>query len=408
MEHRRARADQARLCGRTDGQAARALRRRAASCISARASGIRASSCRAGRCRSTGAPTASRCWHDPALFADEREPGAYTAGRCAPLHHASDEQARRWTRAHIQPGYEDTFYYLWRERRLPVNVDPFDSRARRRTGARASAARVRRRACREVTGYVLPIDARARPADAAAEVGERPVVLPRRPHVPDPRRFADGLPAAAGIAAVGDARATIRTSIAHDPFAPPAPLRSAGGVARMQYGGGTLDGGAVAAHRRDRRESARPATGVAASRQATGAASASAAATAITRQPSRRRVCVVDSPHGAVRRGARPGARGRAEGRSGFVRQRQARCCMSSCRRCTELDDYLDLLAAVEATAADLRMKMIIEGYPPPRDARLKMLQVTPDPGVIEVNIHPARELGRARRPHRVPVPVGA
>ena len=28
----------------------------------------------------------------------------------------------------IQPGYEDVFYYLWRERRLPVNVDPFDSR----------------------------------------------------------------------------------------------------------------------------------------------------------------------------------------------------------------------------------------------------------------------------------------
>ena len=54
------------------------------------------------------------------------------------------------------------------------------------------------------------------------------------------------------------------------------------------------------------------------------------------------------------------------------------------------LDDYLDLLAAGEATAAELRMKVIIEGYPPPRDARLKMLQVTPDPGVIEVNIHPA------------------
>ncbi|RAF76480.1 hypothetical protein DN547_30980, partial [Burkholderia multivorans] len=37
-----------------------------------------------------------------------------------------------------------------------------------------------------------------------------------------------------------------------------------------------------------------------------------------------------------------------------------------------------------------LGVKLVLEGYPPPRDARLKMLQVTPDPGVIEVNVHPA------------------
>jgi uncharacterized protein (DUF2126 family) len=54
------------------------------------------------------------------------------------------------------------------------------------------------------------------------------------------------------------------------------------------------------------------------------------------------------------------------------------------------VEDYLDLLAAVEATAEELRLKIVLEGYPPPRDHRLKMLQVTPDPGVIEVNIHPA------------------
>jgi uncharacterized protein (DUF2126 family) len=55
------------------------------------------------------------------------------------------------------------------------------------------------------------------------------------------------------------------------------------------------------------------------------------------------------------------------------------------------LEDYLDLLAAIEATAAELGVQIVLEGYPPPRDARLKVLAVTPDPGVIEVNIHPAR-----------------
>ena len=54
------------------------------------------------------------------------------------------------------------------------------------------------------------------------------------------------------------------------------------------------------------------------------------------------------------------------------------------------MEHYLELLAAVEATAASLGVKIVLEGYPPPRDPRLKLLQVTPDPGVIEVNIHPA------------------
>ncbi len=54
------------------------------------------------------------------------------------------------------------------------------------------------------------------------------------------------------------------------------------------------------------------------------------------------------------------------------------------------LEHYLQLLVAVEATAAELKMPVVIEGYEPPRDWRLEKLMVTPDPGVIEVNIHPA------------------
>ncbi|GAA0554172.1 uncharacterized protein (DUF2126 family)/transglutaminase-like putative cysteine protease [Rhizomicrobium palustre] len=52
--------------------------------------------------------------------------------------------------------------------------------------------------------------------------------------------------------------------------------------------------------------------------------------------------------------------------------------------------DYLDLLMAIEDAAAECDAAIHIEGYPPPYDPRINLIKVTPDPGVIEVNIHPA------------------
>ena len=96
-------------------------------------------------------------WTNPALFADERVPTRYTSA-----------DAQRFTRAlaaqlglsdaYMLSAYEDVWYYLWRERRLPVNVDPFDSKL----GDEMERMRLRRvfeQKLDSEIGYVLPIKA---------------------------------------------------------------------------------------------------------------------------------------------------------------------------------------------------------------------------------------------------------
>ena len=63
----------------------------------------------------------------------------------------------------------------------------------------------------------------------------------------------------------------------------------------------------------------------------------------------------------------------------------------------TDADSFVELVAAIEDTAAELSLPLRLEGYPPPDDPRLNVIKVTPDPGVIEVNIHPATDWPQLR-----------
>ena len=259
-------------------------------------------------------------WKNPALFADERAKHAYTSEHAV---HFIRRLAQNIgvTDEFIQPGYEDVFYYLWRERRLPVNVDPFDSRLDDEL-ERARLRRVFEQKLGSVTGYALPLA-----ADAAWTTGpwffrdERMYLLPGDSAM-GYRLPLDSLP----WVAQGD----FPHLVPQDPFEPREALLPK--VAMQSR---------VKGEREPKRfESAR--------------------------ETMRTALCVeARGPQGVL-----------------YV-------FMPPLER---LEDYLALLSAVEATCEQLGEKIVLEGYPPPRDPRLKLLQVTPDPGVIEVNIHPAHD----------------
>jgi len=61
----------------------------------------------------------------------------------------------------------------------------------------------------------------------------------------------------------------------------------------------------------------------------------------------------------------------------------------------SHFEHYLGLLNAIEDVAKELSMPVVIEGYSPPKDSRVEKYAVTPDPGVIEVNIHPSSSWGQ-------------
>ncbi len=304
------------------------------------------------------------CWRDPSRFADERLPSSSTG---ADARRFIEQLTRRLglDTKFIQTGFEDTWYYLWRERRLPVNVDPFDARLDDEL-ERARLRRVFDQGLDKAVGYALPLTRESRPrlAGAAWITGpwffrdERMYLIPGD----SPMGYRLPLDSMPWVS-----KADFPYLYEHDPFAHPVPLPLHADI-RAQYsphvvGGGSASGGAVAMQ----------AGFEASQREAVPPAGAAALPADRSRAPSR-----FESAHWITRTALCTEVR---DGRLHVFMPPLA-----------ALADYLDLLAAVEATAADLDVRLVLEGYPPPRDPRLNMLQVTPDPGVIEVNIHPAHD----------------
>ncbi len=262
-------------------------------------------------------------WSDPKLVADDAKPVGATA-----------EDAKRFLAALVEalhlpadagiPGFEDVWHYMLKERRLPVNVDPLDSKLDD-PEERARLAKVFEAKLGAVVGFALPL----RKGDAGWETSKWPLRSEHLFLLPGDSPMGLRLPLAA---LEWEAKEKRQFTDETDPFAKRSPL---------------------------------PAT-----------------PTFQPRQPSVNGVPkpVAEADPSLIRTTLC------VEARAGtlYVFLPPAR----------KLEHYLELVAAVEATAAALALPVRVEGYTPPSDPRICHFSVTPDPGVIEVNVHPAARWG--------------
>jgi uncharacterized protein (DUF2126 family)/transglutaminase-like putative cysteine protease len=273
-------------------------------------------------------------WRDEARIARERD-----------LHEPAAADAERLVRGvarrlDLNPdcamaAYEDPWHYIAKEQSLPPNVDPFDSKLED-AEERARLARVFERGLKTPVGFVLPVQCWNAPDRRRWRSGRWATRSGRLQLLPGDSAMGFRLP----LTSLPWLSATARDFIAPpDPFAllPPLPDPD---TYRQPYLSGALRDPTWEI-RAQRVEQEPPSEGA-------------SVRTALTIEPRDGRLCVFMPP---VEFAA----------------------------------DYLDLLAAIEDTAAEIDAQIHIEGYPPPFDPRLNVIKVTPDPGVIEVNIHPAR-----------------
>jgi uncharacterized protein (DUF2126 family) len=321
------------------------------------------------------------CWQDPALFADETQ-----------AHQTTSADAQRFitglaTRlgvsgGFVQTAYEDVGYHLWREGRLPSNVDPFDARLADEL-ERDRLRRVFTQGLGTPVGYLLPLQRALRTGTGISNAGrawESSAWFLRGERlllVPGDSPMGWRLPLASlPWAAPGD----LPAAVVPDTFAPQVPLPNLANPTTVKTQGVVVPGvrrdhAALTAHDPQAQAKGDP----------TKAPARFESAAAVVRTA----LCVeVRDPRRA--NAAAPGSANQKTPAANTVNAANTTGVLYVFMPPLPLlEDYLSLLAAVEATAAEQGVKLVLEGYPPPRDVRLKLLQVTPDPGVIEVNVQP-------------------
>ncbi len=361
-------------------------------------------------------------WIDEKLFADETKDYGFDWRHAEEFAHKLTERlglSTNW----VIPAYEDVWYYMWRERRLPKNVDPLNSNLKE-AEERQRLAKIFERGLGEVAGYVLPLRKIYYP-DGTSRWMTGPWFL-RQDHLflipgDSPLGFRMPLDSLPWLAKAdepqlhqrdpAEARGELppHPAARHQPSIPTA-QRAQRPAAQFAYPGSAPGDRWYGAS--DDIEHAPPDRGRSAALQADHGYGAEA-----DFKEGRLSRELDEAPHsGNGQRGHGQGGHGQggpgdepygqwwrpANNPPEITKEtselvRTAICVEPRNGRLHVflppvefLEDYLDLVAKVEATAAELDRPVLIEGYLPPHDPRLNHIKVTPDPGVIEVNIHPA------------------
>ena len=294
-------------------------------------------------------------WMHPELIASEKRDYGATE---AQAHQLLRGVARRLglEAQYVFPAHEDTWYYLWRERKLPTNVDPFDARLADPL-ERERIRRVFSQGLDTVVGHVLPV---ARNPSGVPRWSTGPWFLrgERCYLIPGDSAMGYRLPLDSQPWASEADLPWVHPPDQTQAFPPLPPYR------RLRYAFGADEG----------QPPNQPG--------GNGMSFASRSRAAIAAERAPQRAGTVPSPQRFQSAAWVTRTALSAEPRNGRL--------YVFMPPMTALEDYLELVSAVEDTALEMRLPVILEGYEPPKDPRLATLRVTPDPGVIEVNIHPA------------------